>query len=55
MPCSSSVEEPPEHVKFIFRDNGTRASLELSSFPYASLFRLVPPDILEPYLQTLVR
>ncbi|MDU6928054.1 MAG: DNA polymerase III subunit gamma and tau, partial [Dermabacter sp.] len=48
------VEEPPEHVKFIFATTEPgRVIGTIRSRTHHYPFRLVPPDILEPYLQTL--
>lgn len=48
------VEEPPEHVKFIFATTEPERVIgTIRSRTHHYPFRLVPPDILEPYLQTL--
>ena len=48
------VEEPPEHVKFIFATTEPERVIgTIRSRTHHYPFRLVPPDILEPYLHTL--
>ncbi len=48
------VEEPPPHVKFVFATTEPdRVIGTIRSRTHHYPFRLVPPDILEPYLQTL--
>lgn len=48
------VEEPPEHVKFIFATTEPERVIgTIRSRTHHYPFRLVPPDILEPYLQSL--
>ncbi|MGO3796853.1 MAG: DNA polymerase III subunit gamma and tau, partial [Pauljensenia sp.] len=48
------VEEPPEHVKFIFATTEPERVIgTIRSRTHHYPFRLVPPDVLEPYLQKL--
>lgn len=48
------VEEPPEHVKFIFATTEPERVIgTIRSRTHHYPFRLVPPDILEPYLHAL--
>lgn len=48
------VEEPPEHVKFIFATTAPEKVLgTIRSRTHHYPFRLVPPDVLEPYLRHL--
>ena len=48
------VGGPPEHVKFIFATTEPERVIgTIRSRTHHYPFRLVPPDILEPYLQTL--
>ena len=48
------VEEPPEHVKFVFAAaEPERVIGTIRSRTYHYPFRLVPPDVLGPYLTTL--
>ena len=48
------VEEPPDHVKFIFATTAPEKVLgTIRSRTHHYPFRLVPPDVLEPYLRHL--
>jgi len=48
------VEEPPEHVKFIFATTEPEKVIgTIRSRTHHYPFRLVPPDVLEPFLRTI--
>lgn len=48
------VEEPPEHVKFVFATTEPEKVIgTIRSRTHHYPFRLVPPDVLEPYLRRL--
>ena len=49
------VEEPPEHVKFVFATTEPERVIgTIRSRTHHYPFRLVPPDVLEPYLRRLL-
>lgn len=50
------VEEPPEHVKFVFATTEPERVIgTIRSRTHHYPFRLVPPDVLQPYLHRILR